>query len=159
MNITCNAAEYTIEEREDMIVVSNKLYEANSLALLVTAILEMFVPDQSTYKVPKSIIIPKSNDSIIEIDKNLNVKGTEDYEYVLIEKQYNNWKKSYLITNISTVLITLLLFVFLSYIAIIEIKNLLMLIPAIIVLFLSLILSKRLFKQLHIAKNMRKIIL
>ena len=160
MNITCHAEDYSIEEKEDMIVVSNKVYDSNSILLFLVALLEMLLPDTSTYRLPKSIIIPQSNqDQPIIIDKKLNVKGTDQYEYVFINEQLKKWKRSYLITNIITILAILILFFLFIYNAFGDEGNKLALIPAAVILILTVIAIVRLWRNLREAKKIKTVTL
>lgn len=160
MNITCYAEDYSIEEKEDMIVVSNKVYDSNSILLFLVALLEMLLPDTSTYRLPKSIVIPQSNqDQPIIIDKKLNVKGTDQYEYVFINEQFKKWKRSYLITNIITILAILLLFFIFIYNALGDEGNKLALIPAAVILILTVIAIVRLWRNLREAKKIKTVTL
>lgn len=158
MNIICNADGYTAEEMGGKYVISNKLYDSKTISLLFTAFLEMFIPEPSTYKIPRTLLINKTDDdSVIVIDKDLNVKGTDNYEYVLIDSQFKKWKSTYLITYICTIMLSLAIFSLLLFIATGSGSAAILAIPAIVVLFFAIILSVRLFKDLRLANRLRKV--
>lgn len=115
MNVICKNYDYTVKEFDDRIVVSNSTYDAKYGLILLLSVLEFFSPDSDIYCVPVTIIIPKSdsnNNTEIVIDEKLRVHGSEDYEVVINKSEYDKWKRSYLITNIMTIIVSLLILVF-----------------------------------------------
>ncbi len=160
MKIICSAIEYTVEEKDSYYLVYNRLYSANLFALLLAALLEMFMPDPSTYKIPKCVLIPKEhndNTKVVEIDKRLNVFGTNQYEYVLIRKQYNNWKLSYFLTTVITILMSIALIAFVAYIGYGNGFNLFLIIPMVVIAIFCAIVIRKLYMEVRTAKGLRKI--
>lgn len=115
MNVICQNYDYTVKELDDRIVVSNSTYNAKYGLILLLSVLEFFSPDSDMYCVPVTIIIPKSdsnNNTEIVIDKKLRVHGSEDYEVVINKSEYDKWKRSYLITNILTIIVAVIILAF-----------------------------------------------
>ena len=160
MKIVCKASEYSVEDKSSYYLIYNKLYSANVFALLFLAILEIFMPDSSTYKIPKSIIIQKRNNSpleVVEVDKNLNISGNVDYEYVLIEKQYKNWILSYFLIISLAVILNIILVVFLVYIGFNSGFSFLLFLPIIVISAFCFIIIYKLYSEIKNAKKLKKI--
>lgn len=158
MKVICNADGYTVEERSNYFLVTNRLYSSKLGFLLLTSALEMFIPDKTTYKIPKSVLINKNEDeNVVEIDNKLNITGTSDFEYVLIKTQYKNWKHSYLIMNIMTVILSFVLVLFCLYITFLDGFKWIMLIPLIVVALFCVMLCRNTFKEVVVAKKIKKV--
>lgn len=161
MNVICKNYDYDIREFDDHVEVHNSTYDARCGLLLLLSILEFFSPDSDLYAVPITIIIHKNNSNCnadIVIDKKLRVHGTDDYEVVIIKSEYDKWKRSYLITNIMTIITALLILA--AALAIVIPSDMNAIVAAVVLAFfiyLPATLCLRLFKQLKIASNTKVI--
>lgn len=160
MKITCESPDYTVEQKDSFFLVYNRLFSANIFALILTALLEMFMPDRSTYRVPKCVIINQKDETasaLVTIDKNLNVLGTSDYEYVLIEEQYKKWRISYFLAAIFTIIASLIIILFVVYIGVTNEFNAILIIPFVIVSVFCFIFTRKIYREVKSAKELRKI--
>lgn len=118
MQIKCKADNYTYIKREGRIVVFNEIYSNKTSMIFLCAILSILLPDIKYYFIPLAIDIDVTEDSNIQIDKNLNVLGTSHYKYFIPKEHYYKWKKTFrlifgLIIILELLLNLLILYIFL----------------------------------------------
>ncbi|SCP99848.1 hypothetical protein [Anaerobium acetethylicum] len=95
MSIRCEATNYKSCKRNNVIIYYNCLYESNTILLLLTAIIELIVPDIKSFYIPIAIEVRDDIHKAIIIDKNLKVHGSDDYDYFIPKEHYNKWKRTY----------------------------------------------------------------
>lgn len=160
MKVICESPDYSVEQKDDFFLIYNRLFSGNIFTLILTSLLEMFMPDRSTYKIPKCVIINKNDEhasEVITVDKNLNVLGTSDYEYVLIEEQYKKWRLSYFLAAIFTIISSLIIILFVVYIGITTKFNAVLIIPFLVVSIFCFVFTRRIYCEVKAAKELRKI--
>ena len=114
--MNCMNENYTYRTDGKRTIIYNSYYEnTNLFLLLVTAIIELFLPDKDSFDIPVAIEIFDTNKKIV-IDKKLNVTGSNQYNYFIPRKHYEKWKRSYAIALCLMITLHLLISALVLYI-------------------------------------------
>ncbi|VYU29896.1 hypothetical protein [Clostridium tertium] len=96
--VNCKADDYVYIKEDQHLIFFKDIYESNSWLLLLISFLELSFPGPTTFDVPISIEVKVDDNSMITINKNLEVSGSEDYRYFILKSHYEKWRKTYLIS-------------------------------------------------------------
>lgn len=122
MNINCLAENYSYKKEGDSIIVYNDYYEKSKGILLVSAIMDILIPDNDSFNVPIAIQVCEEGSKEIIIDEKLNVIGSEQYKYFIPRMHYEKWKSSYAIIYCLLMILQLFVSGILLYIFVIPAK-------------------------------------
>ena len=90
--IQCNADGYKYKFCDNRIYVFNGVYESKRWLILLAALLEAFLPDNNTFRVPIAICIKNTGK---DVNKKLEVLGDHEYEYFIPKEHFAKWKYTY----------------------------------------------------------------
>lgn len=119
MGVTCVNEDYKCIKKEKKIIVFNNIYENSTMLLIIASFLEILIPESKNFKLPLAIEIEDSNQEI-EVNKNLDVIGTENFNYFIPLNHYYKWSKSYKIAYLIIITIGMLMSSLLGYIFLVK---------------------------------------
>lgn len=147
------AEDYKVIKNRGKLIVFNSLYESSSMAIFISAILQVFLPDIRSFYIPLAIEINTDDDNI-SIDKNLRVHGTSLYSYFVPKEHYYKWKKTYKVVFETIIFLETAVSLLLLYIFLIRSRyNILVGLAFIIVFSMTLALLSIFLKQSRLIKK------
>lgn len=152
--INCKADNYAYVKEGDTILVFNNIFESRTYLILLSSLLELFIPDTRAFNVPIAIEIRDDKNSTVTIDKNLKISGSECYRYFILKRHYKKWRKTYFVSNCILIGVAFILtsaflygFIFTSGL------NILMGIAFLAIALLNVFLIVKLVKQFKLVKK------
>ena len=155
MSIKCGNKDYTYVKKDGKIIIFNTIYESNTILLIIASFLEILIPEIKNFKIPLAMEIEDKNEDI-EVDENLSIIGSKNFNYFIPTNHYDKWKKTYMVAYLIIILTGILMSILLAYILIISAFNLLVGIIFLIIMAMSMFIIIKFKKEVNLIKKYKK---
>lgn len=147
ISINCKANNYVYIKEDQKVLFFNSIFEDKTWLILLASLLELLIPDSKSFNIPIAVEVKAVENSIITINNKLEVNGSEDYRYFILNSHYRKWKKTCLISNCILITIAVIMSLFFLYLFFESAKNYLIGIIFLVMVSLSIFNIAKLINQ------------
>lgn len=146
-SVNCKADNYVYIKEDQKVLFFNSIFDDKTWLILLASLLDLLIPDPRSFHIPVAIEVKAVENSIITINNKLEVTGSEDYRYFILNSHYRKWKKTCLISNCILITIAVIMSLFFLYLFFESNKNYLIGILFLVVVSLSIFNISKLINQ------------